>query len=179
MALTKCPDCGTDVSTEAPACPKCGRPSSPPKKKTSPAAAGCGLILLAAIIIGIIASASGGGSDHSSPSSAAAPKPKKHINLKSAAALDDEYDIPATSACDVYADDYLRQAAKYDFKWDDVGFLDTKFDKYVKTVAAPGVLTMVSDKIALQNGFGAYQHVELYCEYDTQADKVVRYWIVQ
>lgn len=26
MALIKCPDCGTDVSDAAPACPKCGRP---------------------------------------------------------------------------------------------------------------------------------------------------------
>ena len=26
MALTKCGDCGTEVSMEAKACPKCGRP---------------------------------------------------------------------------------------------------------------------------------------------------------
>jgi len=26
MALIKCPDCGNDVSTAAPACPKCGHP---------------------------------------------------------------------------------------------------------------------------------------------------------
>lgn len=30
MALIKCPDCSSDVSTEAPACPKCGRPIAPP-----------------------------------------------------------------------------------------------------------------------------------------------------
>lgn len=30
MALIKCPDCGADVSTEAPACLKCGRPIAPP-----------------------------------------------------------------------------------------------------------------------------------------------------
>jgi uncharacterized protein YecT (DUF1311 family) len=28
MALIKCPDCGTDVSDAAPACPKCGRPAA-------------------------------------------------------------------------------------------------------------------------------------------------------
>jgi len=27
MALVQCPDCGTDVSDAAPACPKCGRPA--------------------------------------------------------------------------------------------------------------------------------------------------------
>jgi TM2 domain-containing membrane protein YozV len=29
MALVKCPDCGRDVSTEAPVCPGCGRPMKP------------------------------------------------------------------------------------------------------------------------------------------------------
>lgn len=28
MALVKCPDCGKEVSTEAKACPHCGRPST-------------------------------------------------------------------------------------------------------------------------------------------------------
>lgn len=28
MALTKCPDCGRDVSTQAAACPGCGHPIS-------------------------------------------------------------------------------------------------------------------------------------------------------
>jgi len=26
MALNKCPDCGKDVSSQAPTCPNCGRP---------------------------------------------------------------------------------------------------------------------------------------------------------
>ena len=40
MALVKCPDCGTEISTEATACPKCGRPhaaapAAPARRKTS------------------------------------------------------------------------------------------------------------------------------------------------
>ena len=40
MALVKCPDCGSQISTEATACPKCGRPctaapAAPVRKKTS------------------------------------------------------------------------------------------------------------------------------------------------
>ena len=61
----------------------------------------------------------------------------------------------------------LRQAAKYDFKWDHIGFLGTKFDRYMKAVTSPGVLTLVTNKVSLQNGFGAYQHVELFCDYNT------------
>ncbi len=34
MALTKCNECGTDISDKATACPKCGAPASKPKKKT-------------------------------------------------------------------------------------------------------------------------------------------------
>jgi len=29
MPLLKCPDCGTDFSDQAPACPKCARPNRP------------------------------------------------------------------------------------------------------------------------------------------------------
>lgn len=40
MGLTACVDCGTDVSTEAANCPKCGRPVKVLKRKLSRTAAG-------------------------------------------------------------------------------------------------------------------------------------------
>jgi hypothetical protein len=100
------------------------------------------------------------------------------INLDDAKALDDRYGSAATSHCDVEADDYLRSVSKLDFKWDDTGFLEQKFDKYVTTVSAPGVLTSVSRKAKLQNGFGAYQRIELFCDYDTQTEKVLAYRLI-
>jgi len=39
------------------------------------------------------------------------------------------------------------------------------------------VLTLLSKKVSLQNGFGAYTRVTLYCDYDTQAKKVLEYRI--
>jgi hypothetical protein len=36
MALGKCEDCGKDVSTEAPACPHCGRPQTKPVETITP-----------------------------------------------------------------------------------------------------------------------------------------------
>lgn len=188
MALTKCPDCGSDISTEAPACPKCGRPNSKPKKAASSAGSGCAAVLLAVIVVGILISVFSGNSDDTSgtkghataATTSASEKPAaKPINLSDSAALDDRYGIAASVYCAGGADDYLRQVAKWDFKWDHIGFLDQKFDKYLKRVSKPGVLTTVSDKIALQNGFGAYQHVELFCDYDTQKKKVLRYWLDQ
>lgn len=98
-------------------------------------------------------------------------------DLNNADALDNAYELEADTSCGSGADDYLRSAAKYDFKWDHIGWLDTKFDKYLKVVEKPGVLVLVSDRAELQNGFGAYQRVELWCSYDTQAKKVLSYAI--
>jgi len=52
MALKNCPSCGTEVSTDAVSCPKCGHPF----KKTAQGMSGCGLFLLivAAIIVAVI-----------------------------------------------------------------------------------------------------------------------------
>lgn len=69
----KCPDCGTEISTEAPTCPKCGRLNAPPKKKTSPLAAGCGLILLIGVAISIFGAIFDKSNDDSSATSSSAP----------------------------------------------------------------------------------------------------------
>jgi hypothetical protein len=36
VALVKCPDCGRDVSDQAPACIGCGRPSAPTSRAEMP-----------------------------------------------------------------------------------------------------------------------------------------------
>ena len=95
--------------------------------------------------------------------------------LKDAQALDEKYGIEASLQCASGADDYLRSIAKYDYKWDETGFLETKFDHYRSKVVAPGVLTSTSSKAKLQNGFGAFQHIELLCNYDTQGKRVISY----
>jgi hypothetical protein len=58
-----------------------------------------------------------------------------------------------------------------------MGFLEFKFDRYRKVISSPGVLTSISNKVSIQNGFGAFERVELYCNYDTQAKKTVEYSI--
>ena len=97
--------------------------------------------------------------------------------LNDAKKLDEKYGIAAALSCSQGADDYLRSAAKYDFKWDDTGFLETKFDHHATTVQTPGVIVEFSDKVALSNGFGAYQHITLRCNYDSQKKKVLGYQI--
>lgn len=104
------------------------------------------------------------------------PKPTPE-QLKSAEYLDKQYGIKANATCGAEADDYLRSIAKYDFDWDDEakGFLGVKFDKHLRSVGKPGVLILTSSYAKLQNGFGAWQHIQLFCEFDTQQDKVLSF----
>lgn len=68
MALVQCPECGGKLSSDAAACPHCGKPnapiaapeSSPEPKKTS-AAVGCLGVILCLVIVGYIADALDGG----------------------------------------------------------------------------------------------------------------------
>src|SRR4051812_47423384 len=64
MALLKCPDCGSEVSDAAIACPRCGRPmravaTPPPEKRTGCLTTGC-LVVLALAVIGSLGNLIGG-----------------------------------------------------------------------------------------------------------------------
>jgi hypothetical protein len=177
MALIKCKECGNQISSDATACPNCGKPV----KKTSATASGCLVVIVVVVVLGMIGKCSGSDKAPAPAPSSAAPAapaaPKAAPNLNDAKALDEAYGTEAFIRCGSEADDYLRQASRFAFKWDEMGFLDQKFDKYRSRVSLPGVLTMISEKASLQNGFGAYHRVELVCEYDTQAKKVLGYTI--
>ena len=103
----------------------------------------------------------------------------RHINLNDARALDSKYGVDADDRCASGADDYLRRAAKYEFNWEHIGFLGAKFDRYLTVVPSPGILIVLTNKISLQSGSETYKRITLYCEYDTQAKKVLRYWMFQ
>jgi hypothetical protein len=89
--------------------------------------------------------------------------------------LEARYGAEAESRCEDGADDYLRSIAKWDFAWDS----GDKFSSHFVQIQSSGVLVMISRKAKLQNGFGAYKHIALTCDYDTQAKKVVGYHIEQ
>lgn len=94
--------------------------------------------------------------------------------LRDAAHLDEKYGIAGALKCADNADDYLRKNTNYEFKWDD-GLLDSKFESYMKTVKATGVLTLNSSRVSIQNKFGAYQRIILSCDFDTQRQEIVGY----
>lgn len=106
---------------------------------------------------------------------AAAPVALSSSELSDPSFLDDKYSADAEANCSGRADEYLRSVANYDFAWDDGGWLSERFDRYMPYVVAPGTIVAVSLKAKLQNGFGAFQHVTLYCVYDTQKRAVLEY----
>lgn len=171
MALVNCRECGTSVSSKARSCPHCGI-SKPARSKAELALPAVGLVagLLA------IAMCSGKpttvGTD-ANPSDAEwllqyGGDPK---------ALDDRFSDKAQAACSVGADDFLRSIAAHDFAWDSEtdGWLGVKFNKFGTHSAGSGLLTLISDRAKLSNGFGAFTHINLYCLYDAKSGKVVRF----
>jgi hypothetical protein len=196
MALIKCKECGKELSSAATACPHCGKPAP---KQTTPAAKGCLTIIIVIVVLAWIGHCSSSNDVKpentpvpASPPSTDAPPPaaispntpaptiaNDEPILNDAAALDAKYGTEAFLRCGSDADDYLRGVSKFAFKWDEMGFLDAKFDKLRKRVSSPGVLTMISNKVSLQNGFGAYERIELLCNYDTQNKKILGYSIEQ
>lgn len=112
--------------------------------------------------------------------SAMAPNAKPAANapiLTDPKAMDEKYGNQAQAACSAGAEDYLRQTTKYEFKWDDDarGFMGVKFDKVATPTDTAGVLDLISTRLLIQNGLGAFGRDQISCQYDTQADKVLEY----
>jgi hypothetical protein len=92
--------------------------------------------------------------------------------------VNSNYGMAAALSCSIGADNFLRSIAKYSFKWDETGWLEAKFDSYYSRITTSGVITYTSNKVSLQNGFGAYQRITLACDYNFLEKKVINYWIV-
>jgi hypothetical protein len=95
--------------------------------------------------------------------------------LNNAQALDAKYGMAAAQRCAASADDYIRSIARFRFSWDDSGMFQNKFDGFEHSVVSPGVLTLTSRKVKLSNGFGVFNPIEVFCNYDTQSQEVLNY----
>lgn len=93
--------------------------------------------------------------------------------------LRDKYGAITASACSRGADDYVKSLSKYGFKWADNGMTGERFSQFMTFYVAPGMTSNVSDKLLLQDRRGAFNPVELMCSYDTNENKVLRYWIAK
>jgi len=93
--------------------------------------------------------------------------------------LSERAGVAGPIACRYAADEHVSQVARFDHKWDDVGFAGVLFDRFLKQAPRPGVLTLVSNHLALQNGFGAFRKVKVLCEYDTRTKKAGNVEIIE
>lgn len=157
MTLIKCHECGTDVSTEAAACPKCGAPV----KKTVSAKKMTGqestqVVLGLVVVIGISWWIFGSSSDNKpAPTSASNQCTKGDLQCAGDRAI---------SAAGVYCKDPIEKLAKFSVRWKDPGMFETKFSRFKWQDKEAGTLTMVGDKAEFQNGFGAYSPVIYECD---------------
>ena len=75
----------------------------------------------------------------------------------------DKHILSATLACRPL----IERSAKYDYEWTD-GWLGSKLQKFRWKDRRAGVLSYYGDKVKFQNGFGAWQHVGYWCDYNPE-----------
>ena len=85
----------------------------------------------------------------------------------------------AERACSRGADEYLSSVAGNGFRWAYGATPDERFSDQVAVHVAPGITTSVSDKLLLEDSTGVFKRVELVCSYDSENNKVLRYWIAE
>lgn len=117
MALVKCKECGNDVASSAPACPKCGAPVPPPPGATKRVAQGvgigCGGLIVLLVAIGFIASKT------SSSSTSYTPVPVEPARTLRPDEVPGNAEEPAATAVDLaamlaeYKDNELRADGRY------------------------------------------------------------------
>lgn len=91
----------------------------------------------------------------------------------------DDDGAQAERACSRGADEYLRSIAGDRFRWAYGATPDERFNDQVAVHVAPGITTSVSDKLLLEDSNGVFKRVELVCSYDSENNKVLRYWIAE
>jgi hypothetical protein len=87
----------------------------------------------------------------------------------------------AARACGGGADPFVRSIAKNGFLWVNAATPDERFNGQSAVDAAPGITTSVSDKLLIKfvsgDGAGVYKRVELDCNYNSEENAVLKYWI--
>lgn len=157
MAMTKCKECGKEVSNKAKVCPHCGIKNPGLKMKE---------VIGGLAIIGLIAAVAvkcSGGDDQ--PTAAAQSSADCQTELQ---CWGDKHVVRASVLCKAP----VERLAKYTARWTD-GALEGKFPKFRWLDKDKGSLTFIGDKVEFQNGFGAYQAHVYECDFLPGANVVL------
>ena len=104
----------------------------------------------------------------SAPEKAATSVENTRQCLRNVACIDKNWGVDAQVYCE-YA---IEALAKYDMRWTD-GFAESKFPRIRLVGPEHRTATFSGSKSQFQNGFGAYQNVSYWCEYDPLNERVV------
>lgn len=161
MAMTKCKECGKEISTSANSCPHCGvkNPGASAKDYI------VGTVALVVIFLGL---AMWIGTPQ---------KPKQTAAEKAAVEAACKQDLQCWGdkhnvAAGVYCKDYVEKLAKYSHEWTD-GMLEPKFSHFRWKDKSKGYITYIGDKVKFQNGFGAWQNYVYECDLDPETNTVL------
>jgi len=163
MAMTKCKECGQDVSTKAKTCPNCG--VRDPALGTKEMLSGC--LLLVLIGVGVVWFLASGGDESATTESSPATVPDAECK-KDLACWGEKHLTRASVKCD----EFVERLASYDFEWTD-GWAEPKFSHYRWEDQEEGFVTYIGDKIKFSNGYGAFQNHIYYCDYDPEMESVL------
>jgi hypothetical protein len=162
MALIKCHECGSDVSSEAAACPKCG---VKPKMPVKPARHLTKWEIVGGLGFGILMIAYMANHQDSPTTSAASQSSDCSTDL---GCMINKGTVAAGLRCP----DEIEKLAKHAVRWTD-GSLEPKFSRGRWLGAAGGSITMIGDKAEFQNGFGAWTPVIYECDLNKEMTTVL------
>ena len=197
MALIKCKECEKEISSDAVNCPSCGAPVKPIKKK-----GGFLNFLKKMVITWLVISAvcyagflyiqnvmeenriqaeKTKAEDAERAKLKAIEDKKKAVEAAAKAKAEAEEleknlenakylrEIVGTIA-EIRCKNAIEEQAKYDFEWTERLF---KFPSYLVETRAPGILTLVGDKIKMQTALGAMRFMKYHCDYDVRDKEVL------
>ena len=172
MALTKCEECGHDVSTKADKCPHCGAPrrpepvaarlAQPPVRPAIRMMAWSVLGLLA--VIWVVAMFTGPSHEEVAAANAA----RDGQCRKDLQCAGDKY----IAAASVYCKDPIERSARHAVRWTDAA-LETKFGRFRWVDQPGGAITFIGDKVEFQNGFGAFTPMIYQCDMVPETHQVL------
>lgn len=171
MAMTKCKECGNDVSTEAKTCPHCGvdnpglttEVEKKAEKKESMSSMIGSALFLGMIVFGVSKCSSEDSPEEKAKQEVAAAECRQDLQC---------WGDKSSFSAGVYCTDPIERLAKNSHKWTD-GTLETKFSRFKWKDKKAGTVTHIGDRIQFQNGFGAWVNHVYECDFDPATDTVL------
>lgn len=165
MALIKCHECGSDVSSEAAACPKCGVKPKQPKKEPQHLSKWQVLWGLGVALACVAWMANRTDNSSPSPSASQASEETCRQDLQC-------WGKKSIGFAENRCKEPIEKQALHSIRWDD-DWSHPMFARLAWHDQAAGVITFMGDRVEFQNGFGAFTRFTYACDYDTALKTVV------